>query len=497
MSARRRQFLILALSMIAAQVVVNVPVWSVTGRAVSSHILIAMISAVVTVVLIRAAARSSAAGESLYFRLLLLSFLGTTAEVVIFDLVPFGGPGGSLAGLVGRLILTTALFMITAVFVADIADLSWVLDVLSRLVFRQRLSPGFGVVGGNFRATDIQSAVPSGYPPSEPVRPRPDLRRDPEESQPDGRTGDLARGNAWAEGLLAANSRRRPRRIAPTPVMTVVGFVRRRRGVKLAIINYFTAGSLLRALITMPRRVVFAGEPFPVVSRPWLTVQHGPARHGRVRHDVPDGEGVMPDGHCWVTFGEEGERHGVVTALHVIAEPNPEIGSKVSTDTLRSEITGDLYKKDEIRDAAIIEILEPMPEMAAESHSRVPGLTSVCLCDGRGHKDGLITALNAFARGDARPESPRARPLEPIFMMFNVVGGVGDSGCLVLDTASGGAAPYLIYLHVTQQGREQEGVGIFLGQIASQWKFDTNIRFRPPGDPTDGASREDNLGQGR
>ena len=79
----------------------------------------------------------------------------------------------------------------------------------------------------------------------------------------------MARGTAWAEGLLATANAADPTPAMPTPVITSVGFVQSRDNrAKLAVIHYFRPRQLFKALRTMPKSVPFAGESFLVVARP-------------------------------------------------------------------------------------------------------------------------------------------------------------------------------------------------------------------------------------
>ncbi len=230
-----------------------------------------------------------------YLRSLSVAFLYTVGEAVLIAILPLGRQGGSRqfqwVGLIVIIVLVAVLFIVAALAAISFSDTyntSYFLDIISGLVsFRQRLSPGFGLIGGEFGQADIRNAVPSTYP-----------RGGPPESRRSGSEEDSARGNAWAQGLRIENKLSRPRRWAPTPAVTSVGFVRlRRAGAKLAVINYFETRRLFQAWLRMPRKIEFSGQSFPVVARPWLPVYHG--------GPVLSRRGEAGDGRCWVTFGED------------------------------------------------------------------------------------------------------------------------------------------------------------------------------------------------
>ena len=66
-------------------------------------------------------------------------------------------------------------------------------------------------------------------------------------------------------------------------------------------------------------------------------------------------------------------------------------------------------------------------------------------------------------------------------MGLNVSGHKGDSGCLVHDREfedGGVVAPYLMYLGVIQLADRQAGRGLFLDQVACQWRV--NFQFNLP-----------------
>ena len=163
-------------------------------------------------------------------------FLALTGVTLFFLITEAAGifvfpmahrPGLRLSGWVGWIgiissfIVTIGILTTIIISIVNASRRVLLLDILSRRIFRQPLSPGFGLIGEQLSATDTQNAFPSAYPPEE--------FRD---FQFYGSTEELSRGAAWAEGLRKVNSRSRPRRGAPTPYMTTVGFVQlRNKGV--------------------------------------------------------------------------------------------------------------------------------------------------------------------------------------------------------------------------------------------------------------------------
>ena len=269
--SEKRQFWTLVLYLGAAQAAINIPVWSAAGQTFVSHIYLALISAA-SVAVFAVIARTSHAGAeaSSYVQFLLTEFLYTVGVAVIFIVIsPAGGP---VACPAAGLAAAAALLAVTAT--DDLAARSYLLDLISRRIFRQRLSPGFGLPGSDFGEADIREAIPSAYPPpavrgdepspqSEPGHP--DERRGP---RSDELTEDVARGTAWAEGLLATASVVDPTPGMPTPVMTSVGFVQSRDNrAKLAVIHYFRPRRAVQGLAhdaeerSIRGRVVPGGRP--------------------------------------------------------------------------------------------------------------------------------------------------------------------------------------------------------------------------------------------
>jgi hypothetical protein len=297
-------------------------------------------------------------------------------------------------------------------------------------------------------------------------------------------TEDVARGTAWAEGLLATANAADSTPGMPTPVMTSVGFVQwRDNRARLAVIHYFRPRQLFKALRTMPKSVLFAGESFLVIARPWQPVPHR-SPPSTAPKQYPRGS----DGHCWVTFGEEGERYGVVTADHVLIPENAPIDSKARAETSRTRTAGTVRKRSAIMDAALVEMNDdPRPDLAPAPHSRVVGFKPIRLCASRGPVNGSVIELLGFIGGDFT-KNPGGEPELRALMGLNVSGHKGDSGCLVLDREfedSGVVAPYLMYLGVIQLADRQAGRGLFLDQVACQWRV--NFQFNvPPAPPAAG-----------
>ena len=547
MNQKRHRLVAFIISMVLAQIAVNVPVWSISGQAVPSRLYLAVLSGVAVIFFPLVAryfgdraARDDAGGRegSPYLEVLLIATVYTLAEPFISIFVPLGRHVGSnqfsWTTLTVGLIVVLGLSALTAVYVSDAYDTSRALELLSRL-FRQPLSPEFGVPGPDLSERDFAEAVPREYPRT---RSR-DARRD--EGPKDRRRGELdatlARGTAWAEGLLTVSDEIRR---GPTPEMTTVGFVQlRRQGIQLAVINYFRPRRLLLAWFLMPRRVQFEGVTFPVVARPWLPVQHradapgkrrrtlwtlrgtadaAPADLDRVesadrrkaepadrekedrtfrpalrpRTHVPDRRRTAIDGHCWVAVGGDPERCGVVTALHTVVPADSAIDDHVSIATSRTRINGILRQVSKELDTALIELSDtPRPRLAAAAPSPEARFGRIRLCAGHHDIDGLVIELAKVADG-AQLRNAVGSPMTSAHVFLNVSGAKGDSGCLVLDMGDGeeeSGAPYLMYQWVLQLSRTQQGAGVLLHQIASDWEVSTQFN-RSPGLPSGSAIPE-------
>jgi hypothetical protein len=471
-SRGRHRFMVLVVSMILAQGAVDVLVSYVSGRRASWLVYFVAASGVWVAILaglarISAARAREARKDGLaYLQILLISFLCTAAEAVVISLSPLATQARPhqfrWTGSILILVLAVALIMIVAfAFVAryyasEVYTALFLLDILSRL--RQPLLPDFGAVGGNISAREIRAAVPPDYPRGEPRGPR-----------PTGLAGDLDRATEWGEGLLTVSSRDRPRTGAPAPVMTAVGFVLLRGGgTELAVIDYFRPRSFVWALLTMPRKTEFAGRTFRVVLRPWLPEEPGGDTAG--------------DGHCWVTFGEDAERYGVVTAKSVVDQPHSTTGSDVSTRASRTKISGTVHAESNTMRATLIELnSRPRPRLIPAPHRKRAGFGLIRLYTGRGPVDGFITGLTNCSLGGFYASDPQAEPAAAALISFNVVGEKGDYGSLVLDIKAeqdGDPAPYLMYLDNVRLGGAQEGLGVLLEQISYHWQINTQFNLQ-------------------
>jgi hypothetical protein len=464
-----RRFWVLVLYLGAAQAAVNVSVWLVSGHARSPQVYLTIISAC-SILVFAVLARASHVGAraSSYMRFLLVEFLFTVGEATI--VIAVSPAHAMVAGLTVGLAAAAALFAVAATY--DLPARSYLLDFVSRRIFRQNLAPGFGLPDGGFGEADIQRVVPRSYPPATTGD-----GDEPEDTPPDRLADDLARATAWAEGLLAAAHTASPGAGTPVPVTTSVGFVQSRDGhAKLAVIHYFRPRQLFKALLTMPKSIEFAERPFPVFARPWQPVEHRHRKSSR-----PSVDSRVNDGHCWVTFGDDGESYGVVTAAHVIVPADAATGTKVRADMSRTPTPGILRAKSVIMDAALIKMGGAKPDFTPAPHSTVPGYKPIRLCAGRGPADGLVLELFGFIGGNFT-RNPDGEPEMRALMTLNVAGQAGDSGCLVLDREferGGTVAPYLMYLGIIQLADRQAGRGLFLDQVAYHWQVEFQFRLPP------------------
>ena len=170
-----------------------------------------------------------------------------------------------------------------------------------------------------------------------------------------------------------------------------------------------------------------------------------------------------------------------MTADHVLVPEDAPIGSKVRTETSRTETAGTVRERSAIMDAALIEMNDdPRPDLAPAPHSRVVGFKPIRLCASRGPVNGSVIELLGFIGGDFT-KRPGGEPELRAIMGLNVSGHKGDSGCLVLDREfedGGVVVPYLMYLGVIQLADRQAGRGLFLDQVAYQWEV--NFQFNLP-----------------
>lgn len=458
--------------MVLAQGAVDAFAWRVSGRPVSwlayfvaaSSVLIAFFA--VIAVISAAHAREARKDGFAYLQILLISFLFAAAEAVVIGLSPlarqarphqFQWTGPFLLLVIAVALLLVVAFIFGARYYAsDYYTTLFLLDILARL--RQPSMPEFGAVGRDISARQIRAAVPPDYPYGEPRGPR-----------PIGLAGVFDRADEWSHGLFAARSRGRPRRGVPTPVMTAVGFVLLRgAGTQLAVIDYFRPRRFIWALLTMPRKTEYAGRTFPVVLRPWLPEE-----------PIED---VAGDGHCWVTFGENAERYGVVTAKSVLDKPYSRTGIDVSTRASRTEISGTVRAVSDKMRATLIEVnSRPRPRLILAPHRKEAGFGLIRLYTSRGPVDGFITGLTKCSLGGFRADNPKDEPVAAALMSFNVVGEKGDLGSPVLDIKpeqDRDPAPYLMYLDDVRLGSTREGLGVLLEQISYHWQINTQFNLQ-------------------
>jgi hypothetical protein len=470
---------VLTLTITAAQAAADIFLWRVSGwptsRLVTFTVLSGLLVAIFARYAVTLAAHASRAGKDgfAYLRILFISFLCTAIETIIITVSPLGRQAGSnqfdwTSSAVGIwltvALVTVAAFIFTAAYVSDDYTSSffqaYVLEILARHYSRQRLPAGFASPGPGLSATEIERVLPEGYP-----------RGESREPQPTGPAGNFVRVTAWSQALLAANSRTRPRNGTPTPVVTAAGLVRLNPDdLNLAVIKYFRPRDLLRALRTMPREIRVEDQNFPVIYRPWLPVGQG------------------GDGHCWVTFGEDAERYGIVTAKSAITEQNSATKNHVTTRSLRTVVSGRIRKVNDIMESALIEVNEkPRPRLVPAPHKRDAEIGPVRLCAGPDQVDGDVIALSECSEGGFYARNPEDEPVAPAVVLLNVFGGKGDSGALVLkigdEQEERGGAPYLMYLGITQLGRAQEGYAILLEQISHHWKINTQFNLQAAYNP--------------
>ena len=213
-----RRFWTLVLYLGAAQAAVNIPVWFASGQTLLSRVFLAIISAFSFLAFVTVA-RVSHAGTraSRYVQVLLVEFLFTVGEGGRRHCYLPGRRHG--AGLAVGLTAAAALFAVAAT--CDLPARSYLLDFVSRCIFRQRLSPGFGLPDSDFCEEDIQLAISRPYPPAaaggdeSPPRGEPSQRDERGDTRSDRLAEDLAQATAWAEGLLAAANAASPARGMP------------------------------------------------------------------------------------------------------------------------------------------------------------------------------------------------------------------------------------------------------------------------------------------
>jgi hypothetical protein len=495
MRQRLTKFAILVFVVMAAQGTADALLWVTSGRPVSVLKHITEGTGLLTVILLAVATVTVACTHRLgrdeftYLWILLVSYLCAAIEAVVIVTSSPVSQGGSrhfhwtvlfvLLWIAGAAIVTT----LSILAVRDIVNgyaVSYLLDIVSRL-FRG-LSVGYGTVGGRLSDEEVLRAVPVRPPGGEP-----------RELPVAGLAAALARGDAWAAALFAQNRETEPRRGVPAPAATEVGFVRRRKGtVEMAVVNYYAPAFLFRAMTRLPRKVNCRGEDFWLVVRPWLPV-------GRGRY--------LPfDGHCWVTFGAEAEKLGVVTASRLLDEAESETSGDARTASSlteltgwrrirsrarsgsartvssRTELIGTVLKESKTMKTALLEVdrrwgprLEPVP------NTKKAGFGPIRLCVGHAEFDGFVVGLTDCSLGGFAETNPRDEPTEIAgvsFTVFAARGGfseIGDAGSLVLDTINERAEPYLLYLESILLGPMQEERGVLLQQVSHHWQVNTQL----------------------
>jgi hypothetical protein len=482
MRQRRAKFAIVVLVVLAAQGAVDALLWvtsrwsvSVLSRITEGTGLLAVIllgAAIVTVARTRRLGRA----EFIYLWILLVSYLCAVIEAaVIITASPVSQAGSrhfhwtallTALWIVGAAIVT-ALSILAVRDIVDIYAVSYLLDIVSRLL--RGLSAGYGVLGGRPSDEEIIRTVPDRPPGGGPPGA--------------GLAAALARGDAWAEALFDQNRENEPGAGLPAPAATEVGFVRRRNGIAtMAVVNYYPPAVLFRAMTRLPRKVNCQGEDFWLAVRPWLPV--GQARH------------LPGDGHCWVTFGAEQERVGVVTASRVLDEAgletfddNREITgwvpiplSAVRTRSSRTELRGTLCKESKVMKTALVEVDRgSAPRLERAENTKKAGFGPIRLCVGRAEFDGFVVGLTDCSLGGFTKTSPQDDPTEMAgvsFIVFTPGGGVGemgDAGSLVLDTKNEQAVPYLLYLESNLLGPMQVERGVLLQQVSHHWRVNTQF----------------------
>jgi len=441
MGQRRFQFAVLVFVMLCAQGAADALLWTASGWRVSALMSITAGTSLLAVGLLAVAAvtafRTRRLGkvEFTYLWVLFASFLcAVTVAVVIVTSSPvsqgasrhFHWTATFIALWIAVAAIVTILSMAAVYDIANVYAVSYLLDIVSRLL--RGLSLGYGAVGGRLSIEEVLRAVPDSPPGGGP--------------QVAGLAAAIARGDAWAEELFDQSRQVQPRAEAPTLVATEVGFVRRRKGdVKMAVVNYYAPAFLflLLAMIRLPRRVNCQGEVFWLVVRPWLPVGQGRRPSG--------------DGHCWVRFGAESERLGVVTASRALDEPESETSGDARTASSRTEVTGRLHRESKVMKTALMEVdRRSAPTLKPAQNTEKAGFGPIRLCVGRDEFDGFVVGLTDCSLGRFAKRSPHDEPVEIAgvsFIVFAASGEfseIGDSGSLVLDTISGQGAPYLLYL---------------------------------------------------
>jgi hypothetical protein len=333
------------------------------------------------------------------------------------------------------------------------------LEAWSALFLRQQVGRAFGLVSRPLPESTLRTAIPPDDPP---IAATPDFgspeRFDGQPGYADRMRRPSVLAARWATAIYDAMLRSDEIQKPSGTVLTTVGFVEMRDGLRLAVIHYVRPLRLLRSR-RQPQLEV-AGSEFPVVIRPWLLERHGLGSH---------------DGHCWV---QTSEGLGVLTAKHSIRPKRARVGTTVSIAGKRSPITGKLFAASEVLDAAVV-VVGLQPESRSESfpYSATVGFHKVRLETGHGaSKEARVTEWQGFTEGVFSRSSAEEEPLIRTLMTFSAVLDHGDSGCLVVDIEGetyDHLAPYLMYQGAMWAGGREQGYGLFIAQAAHQWGLET------------------------
>ena len=333
------------------------------------------------------------------------------------------------------------------------------LEAWSALFLRQQMGPGFGLVSRPLPESTLRRAIPLGDPPITVI---PDfgsaVQFDGERGSADHIRMPSILAARWAtaihDAMLQGNEIRKP----SGTVLTTVGFVEMREGLRLAVIHYVRPLRLLHSRRQPPLK--FSGSDFPVVIRPWLLERHGPGSH---------------DGHCWV---QTSDGIGILTARHSIRPKRAPVGKTVSIVGKRTPITGKLLASSEVLDAAVV-VVSAQPESRPEPfpYSATVGYHKIRLESGHGaSKEARVTEWSGFTEGVFSRSRAGEEPLIRTLMTFGAVLEEGDSGCLVVDIEAEAyhhMAPYVIYQGAMWAGGREQGYGLLIAQAGHQWGLET------------------------
>lgn len=345
------------------------------------------------------------------------------------------------------------------------------LDNWMTVVGQQRLGPSFGFVN-HIRDEELWDAVPDFDPPQEVLSPY-DSPRElpfPFDNYDFHDSGKKERDRVSRWGIAIARSDEFAKRsygLGLKPLFSMIGLVSTRKGVKLAVIDYYSPNKLILA----PRRpnLDVGGASFPTFARPWIPEQH--------TGSPPQG-GHCQDGHCWVLLDSV---PGILTAKHVVRPENSVVGTTVSIYSKRNDVQGELYKTSNVLDLALIKMssvgsnsVVPYPFSSTVGYKRVRLVTGYSEAGNQLEAD--ITSMMGFDNAIFCRGSHGDEPLQRAIMTFSRTLGPGDSGCLVIDIENesyGHTHPYLIYQGAIVLGRGLEGYGAFIAQAANEWPLST------------------------